>query len=162
MEYRVPSGDGAREVFPPRQADVQPQSEREEIGELDDAERAHSHAEAEEAAHVGEEVDDAEELRPLLPHEVQRLEVDVDHGQVVGHVGVVDVVGSFGWETRVNTRISGMGAFTYDVSIFSGLFEPLLHPTADVIFIRPICQDMAHQASQGASPDIAPCASCSA
>ena len=128
MEYRVPSGDGAREVFPPRQADVQPQSEREEIGELDDAERADPHAEAEEAADVGEEVDDAEELRPLLPHEVQRLEVDVDHGQVVGHVGVVDVVGSFGWETRVNTQISlqisGMGAFTYDVSIFSDCLSP--------------------------------------
>ena len=128
MEYRVPSGDGAREVFSPRQADVQPQSEREEIGELDDAERADPHAEAEEAADVGEEVDDAEELRPLLPHEVQRLEVDVDHGQVVGHVGVVDVVGSFGWETRVNTQISlqisGMGAFTYDVSIFSDCLSP--------------------------------------
>ena len=53
-----------------------------------------AHAEAEEAAHVGEEVDDAEEFRPLLPHEVQRLEVHVHHGQVVGHVGVVAVVGS--------------------------------------------------------------------
>ena len=100
----MPPRRGApREVLPPRQADVEPQPEREEIGELDDAERAHPHAEAEEAAHVGEEVDDAEELGPLPSHEVQRLEVDVDRGQVVGHVRVVAVVGSLCWGEKVNT-----------------------------------------------------------
>ena len=90
----MPSRNGAWRVLPPRQADVEPEPERYEIGELDDAERAHSHAEAEEAADVGEEVDDAEELGSLLPHEVQRLEVDVDRGQVVVNVRIVGEVGS--------------------------------------------------------------------
>ena len=99
----MPSRDDARKILPPRQADIEPQPEREEVRELDDAERADPHAEAEEAANVGEEVDDPEELGPLLPHEVQRLEVDVHHGQVVGHVRVVAVVGSICWGKKVNT-----------------------------------------------------------
>ena len=103
LEHGLPSRDDARKILPPRQADIEPQPEREEVRELDDAERADPHAEAEEAADVGEEVDDPEELGPLLPHEVQRLEVDVHHGQVVGHVRVVAVVGSICWGKKVNT-----------------------------------------------------------
>ena len=41
MEHGVPPGDGGgHEVLPPRQADVEAETEGEEVGELDDAEGA--------------------------------------------------------------------------------------------------------------------------
>ena len=45
-----------------------------------------------QAANVGEEVRDAVELAALLPHELDRLEVDVQDGQVVLHVLVLAVL----------------------------------------------------------------------
>ena len=53
---------------------------------------ASSSSSSSQAADVGEEVRDAVELAALLPHELDRLEVDVQDGQVVLHVLVLAVL----------------------------------------------------------------------
>ena len=51
---------------------------------------------SQEPPNVGEEVDEAVELPPLVPDEVELLEVDVHQGEVFGHVAVVGVLGVTG------------------------------------------------------------------
>ena len=51
-----------------------------------------------EAADVAEEVDQPEQLAPLVAHEVEVLEVDVQNSNVVADVGVVGVLGVGRWE----------------------------------------------------------------
>jgi hypothetical protein len=66
--------------------------ERKEIDDLNETECAESHAEPHESPNVAEEVDQPVELSPLVSHEVERLVVDVQDGQVSGNVGVVCVL----------------------------------------------------------------------
>ena len=64
-----------------------------EVNDFDDAQQADAHAEPEEAPYVGQQLQTGEPLLPLLLHEVQLLEVDVDVGHVVLDVAVVEVLG---------------------------------------------------------------------
>ena len=67
--------------------------EDKEVDDLDGAEEADAHAEAEEAPDVGQQLQPREPLLPLLLHEVQLLEVDVHVRHVVDDVRVVLVLG---------------------------------------------------------------------
>ena len=77
------------EIFRPRRDDVVIESGREEVEELEAADDADAHAEPEETPDVGDEVDGGVDLVPLRLQEVQTVEVDVRHGDVLPDVGVV-------------------------------------------------------------------------
>ena len=79
------------EIFRPRRDDVVIESGREEVEELEAADDADAHAEPEETPDVGDEVDGGVDLVPLRLQEVQAVEVDVRHGDVLPDVGVVQV-----------------------------------------------------------------------
>ena len=60
-----------------------------EVENFYDTEHADPHAEPEKASDVGQQLQAGEPLLPLLLHEVQLLEVDVDVGHVIHNVCVV-------------------------------------------------------------------------
>ena len=85
-------------MFSSRYSQVETEPDYKEVEYLDQAEGADPHAEAEQAADVGEEVGDAEELAPLMTHEVDLVEVDVDDGQIRRDVLGFLVLGVRSWE----------------------------------------------------------------
>ena len=87
------------ELLRPRRDDVVIESGREEVEELESADDAHAHAEPEQAADVGDEVDAGVDLVPLRLQEVQAVEVDVCHDHVLRDVGVVQELGMVLWRS---------------------------------------------------------------
>ena len=65
----------------------------EEVDDLHPAHHTDPHAEPHQPANVSQELEPGEPLPPLLLHVVELLEVDVNVGHVVRHVGVVQVLG---------------------------------------------------------------------
>ena len=79
-------------VVSPAHGLVEEEPHGEEVDYFDNADGRHAHAEADQSAHVGEEVHESIVLGPLLADEVELLEEDVDQGEVLGDVCVVVVL----------------------------------------------------------------------
>ena len=73
----------------PLHAEVKEDAHGEEVQEFQDADGAETKAESEQTTDVGEEINESIELPALIADEVQVLEIDVHHRQVVLYVSLI-------------------------------------------------------------------------
>ena len=99
INYHLYTVQPRLEFFRPGCDDIVIESGREEVEQLEAADDADAHAEAEEAADVGDEVNGRVHLVPLRLQEVQAVEVDVRHDHVLRDVGVVQELGMVLWRS---------------------------------------------------------------